>query len=185
MGKWADAFKAHIRARDTADTGDTSQGGPEAFPGSVSSVMPTDERLGGRQAPYSDLVSSVSALSRPGRTRNAERRLSEPGTVSHAATSFLAAHQRPPSWVDPSALPSPGCFCSCCHGQRWWREREMPKGWRCWQCHPPDHLMPEAVTEYAHDDAGRSSGPNPKQAAAAWARMERLSRLGAAGMPPI
>ena len=51
MGKWADAFKAHIRARDTADTGDTSLGGPEAFPGSVSSVMPTDERLGGRQAP--------------------------------------------------------------------------------------------------------------------------------------
>jgi hypothetical protein len=75
VGKWADAFKAHIRARDTADTGDTSLGGPEAFPGSVSSVMPTDERLGGRQAPYSGLVSSVSALSRPGRTRNAERRL--------------------------------------------------------------------------------------------------------------
>jgi hypothetical protein len=162
VGKWADAFKAHIRARDTADTGDTSLGGPEAFPGSVSSVMPTDERLGGRQAPYSGLVSSVSALSRPGRTRNAERRLSEPGTVSHAATSFPAAHQRPPSWVDPSALPSPGCFCSCCHGQRWWCEREMPKGWRCWQCHPPDHLMPEAVTEYAHDDAGRSSGPEPE-----------------------
>jgi hypothetical protein len=31
VGKWADAFKAHIRARDTADTGDTSQGGPEAL----------------------------------------------------------------------------------------------------------------------------------------------------------
>ena len=49
MGKWADAFKAHIRARDTADTGDTSLGGPEAFPGSVSSVMPTDDGwVGGR-----------------------------------------------------------------------------------------------------------------------------------------
>ena len=58
-----------------------------------------------------------------------------------------AALQRPPSWADPTALPSPGCFCNCCKGQRWWRERDAPKGWRCWICHPPDHLPPETVTE--------------------------------------
>jgi hypothetical protein len=38
-----------------------------------------------------------------------------------------AALQRPPSWVDPAARPSPGCCCSCCRGQRWWRERAAPK----------------------------------------------------------
>ena len=58
-----------------------------------------------------------------------------------------AALQRPPSWADPAALPSPGCFCSCCKGRRWWCEREAPKGWRCWGCHPPDHLAEDAVTE--------------------------------------
>jgi hypothetical protein len=51
-----------------------------------------------------------------------------------------AALQRPPSWADPTALPSRGCFCSCCKGRRWWREREAPKGWRCSVCYPPDHL---------------------------------------------
>ena len=28
--------------------------------------------------------------------------------------------QRPPSWADPSAAPSRGCFCSCCQSRRWW-----------------------------------------------------------------
>ena len=58
-----------------------------------------------------------------------------------------AARQRPPSWADPSALPSPGCFCSCCKGQRWWCELEAPKGWRCRTCHPPQHLLPDSVKE--------------------------------------
>jgi hypothetical protein len=58
-----------------------------------------------------------------------------------------AALQRPPSWADPTAQPSRGCFCTCCKGQRWWRERDAPKGWRCWICHPPDHLPRTAVTE--------------------------------------
>ncbi len=46
---------------------------------------------------------------------------------------------RPPSWPDPEAVPSSGCWCSCCRGSRWWREREKPTGWRCWTCHPPVH----------------------------------------------
>ena len=51
-----------------------------------------------------------------------------------------AALKRPPSWSDSAALPSPGCWCSCCDGQRWWSEADGPKGWRCWTCHPGDHL---------------------------------------------
>jgi hypothetical protein len=58
-----------------------------------------------------------------------------------------AAWQRPPSWADHTALPSRGCFCSCCGGQRWWRERDAPKGWRCSTCYPSDHLPSTAVTE--------------------------------------
>jgi hypothetical protein len=57
----------------------------------------------------------------------------------------VAARGRPPSWADLATLPSRGCFCTCCKGQRWWRECEAPKGWRCAQCHPPDHLDGENV----------------------------------------
>ncbi len=40
------------------------------------------------------------------------------------------------------------CFGHFKHdGGRWWREREQPKGWRCWACHPPDHLAPEQIVE--------------------------------------
>ena len=60
---------------------------------------------------------------------------------------YVATRGRPPSWADPGALPASGCFCTCCKGQRWWRECEAPKGWRCSTCHPPDHLPPDAVTE--------------------------------------
>ena len=60
---------------------------------------------------------------------------------------FIASRRRSPSWADPTALPSPGCFCTCCKGQRWWCEREAPKGWRCRTCHPPDHLPSGVVTE--------------------------------------
>jgi hypothetical protein len=83
----------------------------------------------------------------------AESALPAPGTAEraaldsrHAATvsAFLRISlQRPPSWADPTARPSPGAFCSCCRGQRWWCEikcRRRQSGWRCWTCHPPDHL---------------------------------------------
>jgi hypothetical protein len=60
---------------------------------------------------------------------------------------LIAPRRRPPTWADPAALPSPGCLCTCCKGQRWWCEREAPKGWRCWICHPPDHLPADAVLE--------------------------------------
>ena len=65
--------------------------------------------------------------------------LPEPGfeqgqvDAAHAALAaglHVAARGRPPSWADPTGLPSHGCFCTCCKGQRWWRECEAPKGWR-------------------------------------------------------
>lgn len=58
-----------------------------------------------------------------------------------------AALRRPPSWTPASALPSPGAFCTCCAGQRWWCEREAPSGWCCVTCYPPVHLPAEAVRE--------------------------------------
>ncbi len=64
-----------------------------------------------------------------------------------AADPGQAALQRPPSWADPTALPSRGCCCSCCKGQQWWCEREVPRGWRCSVCYPPDHLPSISVME--------------------------------------
>jgi hypothetical protein len=32
--------------------------------------------------------------------------------------------------------------CSCCGGTHWWQEARNPTGWRCWRCHPGDHLKP-------------------------------------------
>jgi hypothetical protein len=58
-----------------------------------------------------------------------------------------AALIRPPSWSDPAARPSAGCFCSCCKTRRWWCEREQPKGWRCYTCHPPDCMGPDETVE--------------------------------------
>ena len=55
-----------------------------------------------------------------------------------------AALQRPVSWADPAARPSPGAFCSCCKGNRWWGNAQ---GWRCWRCHPPDGLPVGSMTE--------------------------------------
>lgn len=72
---------------------------------------------------------------------------------SHLVGYLNAAQQRPPSWTDSTALPSRGCFCSCCKGQRWWSERDAPKGWRCCTCHPPNHL-PSEQTEIVQTGQG-------------------------------
>lgn len=65
-----------------------------------------------------------------------------------------AALMRPPAWGErPDCRPAPGAWCGCCgrnppaEGGRWWQEREAPKGWRCFTCHPPDHLKPGDVRE--------------------------------------
>jgi hypothetical protein len=84
---------------------------------------------------------SLANLSTQDRTRADDAR------AALVAGLHVAARGRPPSWADLATLPSRGCFCTCCKGQRWWRECETPKGWRCSTCHPPDHLPPDAVTE--------------------------------------
>jgi transposase len=53
----------------------------------------------------------------------------------------------PAAMVDAAAPPSISDWCSCCRGQRWWSEVIAPRGWRCWQCHPPSHLDAETVRE--------------------------------------
>jgi hypothetical protein len=64
---------------------------------------------------------------------------------------------RPPSLAQmPSTAdlrpPPTGSWCRACHSTRWWTERHQPRGWRCWTCHPPVHLPPEAVRR--EGDAG-------------------------------
>jgi hypothetical protein len=58
-----------------------------------------------------------------------------------------AALQRPPSWPGADRMPTPGAWCSCCRGSRWWREREHASGWCCSACHPADHLPAAGVLE--------------------------------------
>lgn len=69
-----------------------------------------------------------------------ERSLLDEMHAAATAGYLRAAQQRPPSWSDPAAMPSPGCWCSCCHGQQWWIEAHDGHGWRCATCHPSDHL---------------------------------------------
>ncbi|MGD0109553.1 MAG: hypothetical protein ABSC06_36830 [Rhodopila sp.] len=94
--------------------------------------------------PWSDLISPPLSLSQP---YAEDWDQADADHASIVAGLLVSARRRPPSWADPSALPSRGCFCTCCKGQRWWREREAPKGWRCSVCYPPDHLPSIAVTE--------------------------------------
>jgi hypothetical protein len=146
MGRWADAFHSHIHTRDTADT---SPSGP-AVRGSVtsvSSVARPDDLDGGSSPTCSEPVSAVSAVSRVAQTPTPVTAAREQDLVSDpiAAAGYMrAALQRPPSWANSAARPPSGCFCSCCKGRRWWGDAQ---GWRCWACHPPDHLVPEAATE--------------------------------------
>jgi hypothetical protein len=68
----------------------------------------------------------------------------------HLAGLRLSAMQRPPSWSDAAAVPSPGSYCGCCSrhrpeaGGRWWAAanprtdgRGIGPGWCCATCHPP------------------------------------------------
>jgi hypothetical protein len=68
-------------------------------------------------------------------------------TITHSPTFRARDVRRPPSWSDATVLPADGCLCSCCRNRRWWRETCRPTGWRCWTCHPPNHLPQHAITE--------------------------------------
>lgn len=54
------------------------------------------------------------------------------------AESVLIA--MPVSWADATLIPTAGARCRNCAGNRWWCERDQPKGWRCSTCYPGDHL---------------------------------------------
>jgi hypothetical protein len=59
----------------------------------------------------------------------------------------MAPVREPRRWSYPAVEPMDGDWCACCRGQRFWCEAVAPKGWRCWTCHPPDHLPSDAVRE--------------------------------------
>ncbi len=68
--------------------------------------------------------------------------------AAHLRGLHAAALQHPPSWPGADNVPSPGCWCSCCRGWRWWRDRAPnASGWCCWTCHPPVHLHSAAIME--------------------------------------
>jgi len=146
----ADAGNALIHSSDTADTADTSPDQAGVGPGSVtsvSSVTPCDRRDSRPVLLPVHLLSPVSAVSRPTEMPFAERTPQYEAIVYRglAGTGYpRATLQRPVSWTDQAAHPEQGCFCSCCKGRRWWSDG---RGWRCWACHPPDHLPKNAVTE--------------------------------------
>ena len=79
-----------------------------------------------------DTATESQGLSPVSRSRDNETEAVPVGPTARAATMRL-----PPSWADPTALPSPGSWCACCHLGRWWTEAAEPRGWRCWTCHPP------------------------------------------------
>ena len=125
MSRWAAAFKAALAApmtHDTVDSVDTVGPGPEPPPQSVNTVN--------------------SVMCHGSKNEDAE------AAVWEAELDGLrrAAMQKPPSWSDPAAVPSHGCWCSCCRGVRWWAETIDPKGWRCRTCHPPPGAL-DAVRE--------------------------------------
>src|ERR1700730_18588411 len=49
-----------------------------------------------------------------------EQRQDDDAHAALVAGLHVAARGRPPSWADAASLPSRGCFCKCCKGQRWW-----------------------------------------------------------------
>lgn len=121
----------------------------------------SEEREGGAAFLACAAAAAAEALALPDAALNVERAATAATLAAEARGDFgmplpaeehqryLAglrgsAKQRPPSWVDQSARPSPGCWCSCCRGRRWWAP-EVPSldgtgpgaGWCCAWCHPP------------------------------------------------
>jgi hypothetical protein len=150
MGRWADAFQACIRTRDTADTVDTSSAELSSTGQSVSSAMPSARGCAGLLDQLGEQVSTVSAVSDPKQMLHpASRGRCEPvlpRSPSEAADTPTPV-QRPVSWANPMDRPAPGSFCSCCRSRRWWSETHRSSGWCCWTCHPPDHLPLDAVIQ--------------------------------------
>jgi hypothetical protein len=143
MGRWSDRLHAYIETRDTVDTVDSAfrkQVADVASVNTVNSVTPT-----GRAS------DDELAMSRPSEVSTLSTVSTNGETDGHGAITptdvRLAALKRPVSWANVAARPTQGSYCSCCRGQRWWCEREAPKGWRCWRCHPPSGLSAAVVED--------------------------------------
>jgi hypothetical protein len=152
MSWWAEAFRASIRSRvasvDTSPPDRTTRPPtPPPCVNSVSSVTGPGHTQDAARRPLGDELSTVSAVSRAKRAVSVTRGRTALLGRTIAEGYRQSALQRPPSWADLIAPPMRGCFCSCCKGQRWWRECDAPKGWRCSTCHPPNDLPAEAMTE--------------------------------------
>lgn len=147
------ASLAHLRpAQPTASAISTPPAGPDAAeviddyeaseqvrdhqrePLQSVSSRPADGRLSGAYVAEHPLVRAIRDAF-PG--ASIER-------VCSADADLSDASQQPPSWWRAKAHhPTSGATCACCDGQRWWSTDE--RGWRCWTCHPPDHLPANAI----------------------------------------
>jgi DNA-binding transcriptional LysR family regulator len=76
-------------------------------------------------------------------------------SVVAAMSDRSPALAHPPSWATTTP-PPPGAWCRACHGTRWWTERRESHGWRCMTCHPPHHLVVEAIRR---EDGGTNATP--------------------------
>jgi hypothetical protein len=146
---FARAHKA--RTHGTREVDEARSGHADEKPGEIRGLYDggTHRTRGTHETSNVDAnVRLTPSTPRPPQLLGTTERTHSDGQQAALVSGLLhAARRRPPSWADPTALPSRGCFCSCCKGQRWWREREAPKGWRCWTCHPTDHLATGAMLE--------------------------------------
>lgn len=146
MSRWATAWRG-MKPADTVDSVDTvsprtaspslARGLAPHIVNRVNSVTPLPDHQ--CDAPDIRAEPALPPRGTPERDR-LDRRQAE-----MVRGLLTASRQRPTSWADPAATPTPGCRCRCCDGARWWCERTEPKGWRCWTCHPPTGL--DDVTE--------------------------------------
>lgn len=163
MTRWSARYKS-ILTVDTMDTVDTVgcvAASPVHCVNSVNSVTPLYKSLstccawcGVGSPPFSVIVNIdlwLCSACLPGDPDEQAMQATERAAIIGEGTTGDAnapiPHAVPPSWADSSLQPTPGARCRLCDGSRWWCETERPKGWRCWQCHPGDHLPSYAIRE--------------------------------------
>ena len=49
------------------------------------------------------------------------------------------SHKLPPSWRDPTVIPSAGGQCGKCTGNVWWMDANKLSGWLCAVCYPAEN----------------------------------------------
>jgi hypothetical protein len=136
--------EAPRRRCDTADTAD-STGTAKTSPAQSDDVSTVSSVTDGNTTDEVARTVSADGVSTESGVPNSEGTDPQPPKTLLDGENYLREmRRRPPSWSCAATRPAPGCYCSCCKGGRWWTDG---KGWRCWTCHPPDHLDPSAITE--------------------------------------